>query len=240
MGKTRVLVAEDDTNILQGLIDIMDNEGYEVVPVKDGEKAVEIFNKQPFDLVVLDIMMPKKNGYEVCKEIRLKNRLIPIVMLTAKGEEIDKVVGLESGADDYITKPFGVQELRARLAAVLRRARVGKEKTSTAGRQAPAEFIFGEANVNGKGFKVSIGKKEYEISERELKLLQYFYSRPKVVLSRDEILNAVWGVEYFGTTRTLDQHMAQLRKKVEKHPDEPKYLTTIHGVGYKYEPDGAE
>lgn len=236
MGKTRVLVAEDDTNILQGLIDIMDNEGYEVVPVKDGEKAIEIFNKQPFDLVVLDIMMPKKNGYEVCREIRSKNRSIPVVMLTAKGEEIDKVVGLESGADDYITKPFGVQELRARLAAVLRRARIGKEKPGTTGKQAPAEFRFGEANVDSKGFKVSIGKKEYEISERELKLLQYFYSRPDVVLSRDEILNAVWGVEYFGTTRTLDQHMAQLRKKIEKHPDEPKYLTTIHGVGYKYEP----
>lgn len=232
MAQIRILVGEDDPNIRMGLIDTLESESYQVTGACDGKETLDQFKSEFFDLVILDIMMPEKSGYDVCREIRAVNQNIPIIMLTARGEEIDKVVGLQLGADDYITKPFGIHEFLARISAVLRRS----------GRADPAKnesshkvFKFGEFEINTRTFKLSGQGNRIDLSERELKLIQFFYNHPGEVLSRDKILNAIWGITYLGTTRTLDQHIAQLRKKIEVDPSRPSLITTVHGVGYRYE-----
>lgn len=230
----RVLVAEDDANLRQGLIDLLEGEGYVVEAAADGRQALETFRRQPPDLLLLDVMMPELSGYDVCRQIRKGDGRTPIIMLTAKGEEIDKVVGLELGADDYVTKPFGLHELRARIAAVLRRSRNQQQQSACL----PETFTIGLALVDRKTYQVSNGPHTHSLTSRELKLLEIFHSRPHEVLSRNELLNAAWGVDYFGTTRTLDQHIAQLRKKIEPDPTSPQYLLTVHGVGYKFAPQG--
>ena len=232
MSQIKILVAEDDMNIRMGLVDTLESEDYRVVEAKDGRQALELFKTDSFDLVLLDIMMPGKSGYDVCREIRAINEDVPVIMLTAKGEEIDKVVGLQLGADDYITKPFGVHELLARIAAVLRRS---KRQATVKKDPVRSPFMFGQFEVNSKTFKLSGQGRNIDLSERELKLIRHFHDYPGEVLSRDNILNAVWGIDYFGTTRTLDQHIAQLRKKIETDPSNPSLITTVHGVGYRYE-----
>ena len=226
----RVLIAEDDNNLLQGLIDLLEGEGYAVFPARDGQQALDCFRKEAPDLVLLDVMMPEMSGYDVCREIRKSDSQTPIIMLTAKGEEIDKVVGLELGADDYVTKPFGLHELRARIAAVLRRSRNNQPALSVS---LPDQFHIGQALINRKTYQVTLNQKSHGLTARELKLLEVFYSRPDEVLCRNDLLNAAWGVDYFGTTRTLDQHIAQLRKKIEHDPSTPQLIITVHGVGYK-------
>lgn len=233
MNAAHILVAEDDRNILTGLVDTLESEGYRVMPASDGEEALDLFINNPFDLVLLDIMMPGKSGYDVCREIRSTDKDIPIIMLTAKGEEIDKVVGLQLGADDYITKPFGVHELLARIAAVLRRSRRNPTEAKKE-EPIPDLFNFGDAQIDVRTFKLIKGKQAIDLSEREVKLLQFFFQHPNEVLSRDQLLNAVWGIDYYGTTRTLDQHIAQLRKKVEHDPSKPRFIKTVHRVGYRY------
>jgi len=229
----RVLIAEDDANLRQGLIDLLEGEGYEVFPAGDGRQALECFRQEGPDLILLDVMMPEMSGYDVCREIRKHDSQTPIIMLTAKGEEIDKVVGLELGADDYVTKPFGLHELRARISAVLRRTQNNQQASAN---KVPEQFLIGQALVDRKTYQVTIGEKSHSLTSREIKLLEIFQSRPREVLSRDDLLNAAWGVDYFGTTRTLDQHIAQLRKKIEPNPSSPQFLLTVHGVGYKYQP----
>jgi DNA-binding response OmpR family regulator len=236
----RVLVAEDDANIRNGLIDTLESEGYDVTATVDGEQALRAFAAQSHHLVLLDVMMPGKSGYDVCREIRAVNREVPVIMLTAKGEEVDKVVGLQLGADDYVTKPFGVHELLARLEAVLRRSGPRLEKAADKRKDPPQVFRFGAADVDARQFTARRGRKSFELSAREVALLQYFHAHPGAVLSRDELLNAVWGIHYYGTTRTLDQHIAQLRKKVELKPAAPVHIETVHGVGYRYRPDRQE
>lgn len=231
MSSTHILVAEDDTNIRIGLTDTLESEGYRVTTVQDGQKALDTFSRSRFDLILLDIMMPGKSGYDVCREIRAKDTAIPVIMLTAKGEEIDKVVGLQLGADDYITKPFGVHELLARISAVLRRTNRNRSSHEL---KETDEFHIASWTVNPKRYKLSRGPEELDITDRELKLLQLFYAHPDEVLSRDTILNDVWGIDYFGTTRTLDQHIAQLRKKIEADPANPAIIVTVHGIGYRY------
>ena len=174
-------------------------------------------------------MLPGLNGYDVCKQLRSKKISTPILMLTAKGQEIDKVVGLDLGADDYVTKPFGVRELLARIHALLRRA--PKPITESAVSETP--FQIGPALVDPKTFQIKRGKQIEELTAKELKLLQLFHAHPGEVFSRDRLLNEVWGYNYFGTTRTLDQVVVQLRKKLGDNSGEPKYLLTVHGVGYK-------
>lgn len=227
----KILVAEDDINIRTGLVDTLESEDYQVIEAKDGRQAMAAFKTGFFDLVLLDVMMPEKSGYDVCRDIRASNKDVPIIMLTAKGEEIDKVVGLQLGADDYITKPFGVHELLARIAAVLRRSK--RQKSDDKDRP-QGIFMFGEFEVNPKTFKLAGAGRTIDVSERELKLIQYFYAHKGEVLSRDNMLNAVWGIDYLGTTRTLDQHIAQLRKKLESAPANPVLIKTVHGVGYRY------
>jgi DNA-binding response OmpR family regulator len=216
MTTPRILIAEDDDRIREGLIDTLESEGFEAMAVGNGAEAIETFRREGADLILLDVMMPEKSGFDVCKEIRKDNERVPIIMLTAKGEEIDKVVGLKMGADDYVTKPFGVHELLARVNAVLRRSRIAAE--SPEGDDLPEEFDFGPARVNRKTFRSRLGETDYDLTAREVKLLELFVRRPSEVLSRNDLLNAVWGIDYMGTTRTLNQHIAQLRKKSNPTP----------------------
>jgi DNA-binding response OmpR family regulator len=235
MNSIHILVVEDDAHIRTGLIDTLKSEGYRAMPAANGEQALALFQQEKFDLVLLDIMMPRKSGYDVCKAIRTTNEEIPIIMLTAKSEEIDKVVGLQLGADYYITKPFGVHELLARIASVLRRTQRNEKPARSAGVKTPDRFMIGPAEIDVRQYRARLGRKTFELSAREIQLLHFFYAHPNEVLSRDQLLNAVWGMNYLGTTRTLDQHIAQLRKKIEPRPDRPQFIITAHGVGYRYE-----
>jgi len=227
--KRTVLIIEDDPHILLGLEEVLQSDGFEVAVCNRGDQALNALARHRPALVVLDVMLPGLSGYDICKQIRAKKNSTPILMLTAKGQEIDKVVGLELGADDYVTKPFGVRELLARIHALLRRT--GGEKTGATEPQIP--FQIGTATIDPRTFQLKRGKTVEELTARELKLLQIFFTHPSEVLSRDRLLNEVWGYNYYGTTRTLDQVIVQLRKKLADNGNEPKHLITVHGVGYK-------
>ena len=226
--KTKILIVEDDPHILLGLEEVLKSDGFEVAACHRGDQAVEAVGKYRPGLIVLDVMLPGKSGYDICRELRGKKIATPILMLTAKGQEIDKVVGLDLGADDYVTKPFGVRELLARIHALLRRVAKPAESDS-----ADTVFQIGSATVDPRTFQLKRGKVVEELTAKELKLLQLFHDCPGEVLSRDRLLNAVWGYNYYGTTRTLDQVIVQLRKKLGDNGGEPKHLLTVHGVGYK-------
>jgi DNA-binding response OmpR family regulator len=230
--KAKILIAEDDVNIRQGLVATLESDGYAVTPASDGAQALRLFPQEKFDLVVLDIMMPKASGYDVCRDLRARGSRVPVLFLTAKGEEIDKVVGLKLGADDYVTKPFGVHELLARVEALLRR---GKTNGEPAAEALPATFKLGAAEIDRKKFTATLKGSAITLTARELKLAEIFAGHPGEVLTRDALLNSVWGVEYLGTTRTLDQHVAQLRKKIEASDAERSAIVAVHGVGYRYE-----
>lgn len=236
--KAKILLAEDDPNIRLGLVATLESEDYDVTAAADGAQALKLFPQGKFDLVMLDVMMPKASGYDVCRELRARGSRVPVLFLTAKGEEVDKVVGLKLGADDYVTKPFGVHELLARVESLLRRSRTTTAAESGGGEAGglPPVFAFGPAEIDRRKFLARHGGRETELTARELKLAEVFAAHPDEVLTRDALLNAVWGVGYFGTTRTLDQHVAQLRKKIEPTLDEPKTIVTVHGVGYRYVP----
>jgi len=224
--KMKILVVEDDAHILLGLEEILKSEGYAVAVCKRGDKAVEAVAKERPALVVLDVMLPGLSGFEVCKQLRAKKVNVPILMLTAKGQELDKVIGLDCGADDYVTKPFGVRELVARINALLRRC--ARETDD-----ADAVFRIGDCAIDPKRFELRRGSTAEELTAKELRLLQLFHKRPGEVFSRDKLLNEVWGYNYFGTTRTLDQVIVQLRKKLGDPAENPRHLLTVHGVGYK-------
>lgn len=225
--KTKILVVEDDPHISLGLEEILKSEGFEVAVCNRGDGALACVTKLHPHLIVLDVMLPGMSGYDVCKELRAKKISTPILMLTAKGQEIDKVVGLDLGADDYVTKPFGLRELLARIHALLRRT------APVANENSEAVFQIGNASIEPKTFLLRNGKICHELTAKELKLLQFFHARPGEVLSRDRLLTEVWGYNYYGTTRTLDQVVVQLRKKLGDSGEVPKHLQTVHGVGYK-------
>jgi len=227
--KTKVLIIEDDPHILLGLEEVLKSEGYETAACSRGDEAVAAVAKFQPTLIVLDVMLPGASGYDICKQLRAKKNSTPILMLTAKGQEIDKVIGLDLGADDYVTKPFGVRELLARIQALLRRT--GAAATAKADDQSP--FQIGSATIDPKTFQLKRGRAVAELTAKEVKLLQVFRAHTGEVLSRDKLLNEVWGYNYYGTTRTLDQVIVQLRKKLGDNGGEPKHLLTIHGVGYK-------
>ena len=226
---TKILIVEDDPHILLGLEEILKGEGFGVSVCNRGDQALEAVDKHAPALIILDVMLPGLSGYDVCKRLRAKKNRTPVLMLTAKGQEIDKVVGLDLGADDYVTKPFGVRELLARIHALLRRTAV----SAPAPGESQAAFEIGGAVVDPKTFQLKRGKTVEELTAKELKLLQVFAAHPGEVLSRDRLLNDVWGYGYFGTTRTLDQVIVQLRKKLGDNGDAPRHLLTVHGVGYK-------
>jgi len=227
--KIKILIVEDDPHILLGLEEVLGSEGFEVATCARGDHALDAVVRHKPALILLDVMLPGLSGYDICKQLRAKKVKLPILMLTAKGQEIDKVVGLDLGADDYVTKPFGVRELLARIAALLRRG-ANSDHDATAD---DAAFQIGEAVIDPRTFQLKRRKVIEELTARELKLLQLFHAHPGEVLSRDRLLNEVWGQNYYGTTRTLDQVIVQLRKKLEDHGGEPKHLLTVHGVGYK-------
>ncbi len=226
----KVLIVEDDPSIREALQEAIEADGHAVVTAPDGGQAVRLFAAGAYDLVLLDLMLPVLSGYDVCRKIREQDRRVPVIMLTAKGEEIDKVLGLELGADDYVTKPFGLREVLARVHAAFRRL---EQQAAPAPTSVPDTFYVGEALIDRKRFTATRGKVSTELTARELKLLEVFAGRKGEVLSRDQLLNAVWGIDYLGTTRTLDQHVAQVRKKVGDD-GAGKLIKTVHGVGYQY------
>jgi len=227
--KTKILIIEDDPHILLGLEEVLKSDGFDVASCNRGDQALAAVAGHKPALIVLDVMLPGASGYDICKQLRAKKISTLILMLTAKGQEIDKVVGLDLGADDYVTKPFGVRELLARIHALLRRGSGGG-----AGEPAGEEpFKIGDAAIDPKTFQLKRGRTVEELTAKEVKLLQIFHAHKGEVLSRDKLLNEVWGYNYYGTTRTLDQVIVQLRKKLGDNGGEPKHLLTIHGVGYK-------
>jgi DNA-binding response OmpR family regulator len=226
--KTKVLIVEDDPHIRMGLEELLRTEGFEVTSCARGDEALQSVTQQRPGLIILDVMLPGVSGYDVCKKLRAAHCATPILMLTAKGQEVDKVVGLELGADDYLTKPFGVRELLARIHALQRRC-----GSVPPGQAEPESFQIGPATIDAKRFQVRVGKTVADLSAKELKLLQLFNAHRGEVLSRDRLLSEVWGYNYFGTTRTLDQTIVQVRRKIGDNGGEPKIILTVHGVGYK-------
>jgi DNA-binding response OmpR family regulator len=226
--KSKIAIVEDDPSILLGLETLLKAEGFAVASCDRGDKAAEFVTRQQPHLIILDVMLPGANGYEICKRLRAAKCAAPILMLTAKSQELDKVIGLDCGADDYVTKPFGVRELVARIHALLRRS---NHALADAGNG--AAFRIGANEIDPKTLQLHRGKTTEELTARELKLLQLMHAHPGEVLSRDRLLNEIWGYNYFGTTRTLDQCIVQIRRKLGDKADAPKHLLTVHGVGYK-------
>jgi two-component system alkaline phosphatase synthesis response regulator PhoP len=224
--KTRILIIEDEPAMVAGLRDNFEYEGYDVISAGDGVSGLERLLADDPDLVVLDVMMPRMSGLEVCKQAKAKKPSLPIIMLTARGQEIDKVVGLELGADDYVTKPFSIRELMARIKAVLRRVSLQSSP--------PELYRFGDVEVNLRGNEVRRAGELVELSAKEFALLAYFIAHAGETLSRDRLLDAVWGYQNYPNTRTVDTHIVHLRQKVEPNPEEPRFIVTVHGTGYKF------
>jgi two-component system alkaline phosphatase synthesis response regulator PhoP len=224
--KSKILIVEDEPAMVAGLRDNFEYEGYEVISAGDGVTGLERALKDSPDLVVLDVMMPRMSGLDVCKQLKAQRPAVPIIMLTARGQEIDKVVGLELGADDYVTKPFSVRELMARVKAVLRRS----------SSIVPAQEIyrFSDVEVNVRSNEVRRNGELIDLSSKEFALLSYFIAHPVETLSRDRLLDAVWGYENYPSTRTVDTHIVHLRQKLEPNPEEPRFILTVHGSGYKF------
>ena len=227
MSKTKILIIEDDVAILRGLKDNLEYESYEVLTAADGEEGYFLIKEKKPDLIILDLMLPKMNGYELCRKVRNEGFTTPILMLTARGEEMDRVHGLDLGADDYVTKPFSVPELLARIRAIIRR--IQKAKTG----DLPRDLKFGEVSADFKCFEARKGDEVLDMSRKEFGILRLLAARPGEVITRDELLDEVWGYDQYPTTRTVDNHIALLRTKLEDDPSKPRHLITVHGVGYK-------
>lgn len=224
-----VLLAEDDMNIRAGLRDVLESEGYTVFEAPDGEAAWEAYTLYDPDFVCLDIMMPGIDGYELCRKIRQNDSTIPVIFISAKSEEIDRVVGLELGADDFIVKPFGVREVVARIRAVTRRCYANR-RTSR-----PEAFTLGDVAVLPSELRAKRGVESIELSLREVKILSLLHARRGEAIDRETFFNECWGLDHMPNSRTLDQHIAQLRKRIERDPKRPALILTVHGVGYRYD-----
>lgn len=223
----RILIVEDEAKLREVLADFLRSEGFEVVTAKDGLTGMEMAQKVNPQIIVLDIMLPKKNGYDMCRELRVRDVAVPILMLTAKGEEVDKVLGLELGADDYMVKPFGLKELRARIRALLRRTGAKAQDVGDC-------YAVGSVTIDFKQQAVIRGEKVIPLSATEAGLMKQFICHRHAVISREKLLNYVWGYERFPTTRTVDTHVLNLRKKIEERPESPRWILTAHGSGYKF------
>jgi DNA-binding response OmpR family regulator len=225
---SRILVIEDDPAILRGLSDSLRRESYEVLTAADGESAQRLIEEKNPDLIILDLMLPKLSGYEICRKMRSEGNITPILMLTARGEEGDRVLGLDLGADDYVSKPFSLRELLARIRALLRRSQPARALLD--------ELQVGDVRVDFRSYEARKGDLPLEMTRREFQLLRALASRPGEVITRSELLDQVWGLEAYPTTRTVDNHVAGLRAKLEQDPAEPTHLITVRGVGYKWVP----
>ncbi len=223
----RILLVEDEPGLVMTLSDRLESEGYKVEASRDGEAGLERASNDAFDLIILDVMLPLKNGFDVCRDLRQRKVNSPILMLTARGQIVDKVVGLKLGADDYLTKPFEMMELLARVEALIRRAPVTPSANGETYQFGPIKVDFRRAEVEREG-------KRIELSAKEFQLLRYFIEHREATLSRDELLNEVWGYDAMPSTRTVDVHVAWLRQKLEPNSRHPQYILTIHGLGYKF------
>jgi two-component system, OmpR family, alkaline phosphatase synthesis response regulator PhoP len=224
--KKTILVVDDEPHIVLGLRDALEFEGFRVISAAKGREAIALARSETPDAIILDLMLPDLNGYAVCEELRRINSLVPILMLTARSQEPDKIRGLDAGADDYVTKPFGVNELIARIRAIFRRAARG---TATI----PETMVVGEATVNFTSQTVTARGREHTLSFYEVELLRILAERAGQPVGRDEILAKVWGLDGAPTNRTVDNFIVKLRKKIEKSPDRPQHILTVYGFGYK-------
>ena len=222
----KVLIIEDEPNMVVGLKDSCEYEGYEVAVARDGKEGLEKASKEKPDIILLDVMLPLMSGLDVCRTLRSRGIETPILMLTARSQELDKVVGLEVGADDYVTKPFSIKELLARIRAHLRRA--AKQVADI------ENFTFGDIELNLKKFKALKGGQELDLSAREFEILRYLIRRRGEIVTRDQLLDEVWGYDITPITRTVDNHIARLRQKIEKDPSNPRHIITVHRLGYRF------
>lgn len=225
MSQINILIIEDEPAMQLGLKDNLEIEGYKVDTANDGEEGLGKLKTSSYDLILLDVMLPKISGFDVCKAARVAGIRTPVILLTAKGEEIDKVIGLELGADDYITKPFSVRELLARIKAILRRSQPGDK-------EGPVVTI-GRLVIDFAAFQTREGGEDVKLSHKEFEILSYLYKNKNMVVSRYDLLENVWGYEEQITTRTVDNFIVRLRQKVETNPNQPKLILTVHGSGYK-------
>jgi two-component system alkaline phosphatase synthesis response regulator PhoP len=223
----RILLVEDEPGLVLTLTDRLTSEGYMVESSRDGDAGFERASNESFDTIILDVMLPRKNGFDLCRDLRQRGVNTPILMLTARGQVVDKVVGLKLGADDYLTKPFEMIELLARVEALLRRAPAAPSPHSDSYQFDSVRIDFRRAEVERDGAKI-------ELSAKEFQLLRYFVEHREATLSRDELLNEVWGYDAMPTTRTVDVHVAWLRQKLEPNPRRPQFILTVHGMGYKF------
>lgn len=230
---SRLLLVEDEPGLVMALTQRFTSEGYELATAEDGERGLALGLSEPFDVIILDLMLPRKNGFDVCRDLRRRGIETPIIMLTARGQVVDKVVGLKLGADDYLTKPFAMMELLARVEALLRRS-ASSSASSTARDRSSDVHQFGTLRVDFRRTLVTRNNKPVNISAREFKLLRYLIEHSGATVSRDELLNEVWGYNTATTTRTVDVHVSSLRQKIEDDPRHPKSIVTIHGFGYKF------
>ena len=228
MPKT-ILIIEDDVSILRGLKDNLVFEGYEVQSATDGHEGLKLALEVSPDLLLLDIMLPGLSGYDICRKLREQKTGVPIIMLTARGKEVDKVAGLDLGADDYVTKPFSVPELMARIRAVLRRG--GNDASEV------ESFAFGDVTIDFKKYETMVAGEEVKLSSREYAIMKVFVTHAGEVIHRHMLLDEVWGYETFPTTRTVDNYILDLRKKLESDPSHPKHILSIRGAGYKFVPN---
>ena len=226
--KKRILIIEDEPDIVRGLSDALEFEGFEVTAMQKGRDGVKVMRERGADCVILDLMLPDLNGYAVCQEIRAQNALVPIIMLTARGEESDKIRGLEAGADDYVTKPFSVGELLARIKAIFRRL----HRTETA----PATIRIGGAEVDLMKHQIARGRRIEPLTFYEVELVKLLHERAGQPVSRDEILDKIWGIEAYPSNRTVDNFIVKLRKKIESDGAKPRHILTVYGYGYKLVP----
>lgn len=224
----RILIAEDEADMAMGLRDNLQFEGYDVIVTVDGEAALQAALEQSPDLILLDIMMPKMDGLEVCRRVRQAGFIIPILMITAKSQEIDIVRGLEAGADDYVTKPFSIRELLARIKAALRR--------TDAGKGLPRMMQIGESTIDLVKGKVENGDKVFNLGHFELEILKMLVENSEQPVDRNKLLDVIWGLEGFPTTRTVDNHIVSLRRKIEPDPKNPRHIVTVHSIGYRFVP----
>ena len=229
---TTILAIEDDPAILRGLSDNLRFDGYEVITATDGEAGYQLQRERKPDLIVLDLMLPRMSGFEFCRKLRGEGVQTPILMLTARSEEPDRVLGLDLGADDYVTKPFSVRELMARIRALLRRSQPGPEGAPAL----PDDLRFGGVEIDFRRYEARRGGESFEMTRKEFAILRFLASRAGEVVSRDELLNQVWGYESYPSSRTVDNHVAGLRAKLERDSTQPEHLKTVHGVGYKFVP----
>lgn len=226
MSLQKILIVEDEPDMALGLQDNFEYEGYEVVVACDGEEGVQFATAEKPDIIILDVMLPKMSGLDVCRQLRGEGLKTPIIMLTARSQEMDKVIGLEIGADDYVTKPFGIRELLARIRARLRNTSQTNSEIE--------KYSFADISINFKKYQATKSGQSLDLSTREFELLKYLVKHRGEAVTRDQLLDDIWGIEDYPFTRTVDNHISKLRQKIEDDSSNPKYIITVHRIGYKF------